>query len=183
VNDPTIANKYVLSIIQMLCVTLFAPSQLSINVDKIISSKRMDTLTLSRAIRQIGANQTPREYFDFIVSGKSLRTILNIDTSDYITLFGWGTNKEYDKHILNVFRLKEKSQIDSGRVMIYGCAECGDIDCGAITAIIKDYGDRIIWSDFGYETNYGGLTETYNQVEPIEFDRASYFSAFSKIPV
>ena len=67
--------------------------------------------------------------------------------------------------------------------MIYVCPECGDIDCGAITAVIKDYGDRIIWSDFGYETNYGGLTEPYDQMEQIEFDRASYFSAFSKITI
>ena len=141
----------------------------------------MNTLILNKATRKIGANQTPREYLDFFVSGKSLQTILNIETADYITLLGWRTNQDYDRHVLDVFRLKEKSQIDSGRVMIYVCPECGDIDCGAITAIIKDFGDRIIWSDFGYETNYGGLTETYDQIEPIEFDRASYFSAFSKV--
>lgn len=141
----------------------------------------MDTLILNRTARKIGANQTPREYFDFFVSGHSLKTILNIETADFITLLGWGTNQEYDKHILNVFRLKEKSQLDSGRVMIYVCPECGDINCGAVTATIKDFGDRIIWSDFGYETDTGGMTETYDQVKPIEFARASYFSAFSKI--
>lgn len=143
----------------------------------------METLFLTRTTRKAGANQTPREYFDFIVSGKSLKTILGIESADFITLFGWGTNREYERHILNVFRLKEKSEIDSGRVMIYVCPECGDIDCGAITAIINDLGDRIIWSEFGYETNYGGLTETYDQIEPIEFERASYFAAFSKISV
>ena len=143
----------------------------------------MDTLILNRATRKIGANQTPREYFDFFVSGNSLKTVLSIETADYITVFGWSTNHEYNRHILNVFRLKEKSQLDSGRVMIYVCAECGDIDCGAITAIVKDCGDRIIWSDFGYETGYGGLTETYDQVNPIEFDRSSYFKAFSKLSV
>lgn len=141
----------------------------------------MNSLTLNKATRKIGKNQTPREYFDFFVSGKSLRTILDIEDNDLITLFGWGTNSEYDRRILNVFRLKEKSELESGRVMIYVCPECGDIDCGAITAIIKDFGDRIIWSDFGYETGYGGLTETYEQIEPIEFDRTSYFSAFSKV--
>ena len=141
----------------------------------------MDTLSLNKATRKIGANQTARDFLDFFVSGKSLKTILNIETADYITLFGWGTNQDYDRHILNVFKLKEKSQLHSGRVMVYVCPECGDIDCGAITAIIKDHGDRIIWSDFGYETNYGGLTETYDQIEPIKFYRTSYFSAFSKI--
>ncbi len=142
----------------------------------------MDSLILNKATRKIGANQSPREYFDFIVSGNSLKTILNIETADFITLFCWDIiNREYKNHILNVFRLKEKSPLESGRVMIYVCAECGDIGCGAITASLKDFGDRIIWSDFGYETDYGGITETYDQVKPIEFNRASYFAAFSKI--
>lgn len=130
----------------------------------------------------MGKNQTPREYLDFFVSRKSLRTILDIEDDDLITLFGWGTNLDYDRHILNVFRLKEKSELETKRVMIYVCPECGDIDCGTITAIIKDYGDRIVWCDFGYETGYGGLSETYDRIEPIEFDRTSYFSAFSKNP-
>jgi hypothetical protein len=90
---------------------------------------------------------------------------------------GW-TTKEYNKHILNVFRLKEKSALDPGRVMIYACAECGDIDCGAITAVILDLGDRIVWKDFGFETGHGGVTEEY-AIEPIEMDRQSYFGAFS----
>ena len=145
--------------------------------------KVMKSLTLNKATRKIGKNQTPREYFDYFVSGQSLRAILHIEGNDLITLFGWGTNKEYGKHILNVFRLKEKSELESGRVVIYVCPECGDINCGAITAIIKDFGDKIIWRDFGYETDYGGLSETYDQIEPIEFDRASYFSAFSKIRI
>ena len=97
----------------------------------------MNSLNLNKATRKIGKNQTPRDYFDFFVSGRSLRTILNIEDDDLITLLGWGQNKEYDRRVLNVFRLKEKSELDSGRVMIYVCPECGDIDCGAITAIIK----------------------------------------------
>ena len=46
----------------------------------------MDTLTLNETTRKIGANQTAREYLDFFVSGKSLKTILNIETADYIIL-------------------------------------------------------------------------------------------------
>jgi hypothetical protein len=33
----------------------------------------MHTLTLHKATRKIGAHQTSREYFDFYVSGKSLK--------------------------------------------------------------------------------------------------------------
>ena len=143
----------------------------------------MNSFTLCMATRKIGKKQTPREYFEFFVSGQSLWSILHIEDDDLITLFGWGDNTDYNKHILNVFKLKEKSKLDSGRVMIDVCPECGGIDCGAITTVIKDYGYKIIWSEFGYETGYGGLIERFDQIDPIEFDRASYFSAFSSAPV
>jgi len=141
----------------------------------------MNAITLNLTTRKVGKDQTPREYFDFIVSGKSLRSVLGIEDDDLITPLGWGTNIELGIHILNVFKLKEKPRLESGRVMIYVCPECGDIDCGAITAKIKDSGDRIIWFDFGYETGYGGLSETYQQIEPIEFIRQNYFAVFSTI--
>lgn len=141
----------------------------------------MNVLLLNKATRKIRDNQTAREYLDFLVSGIPLKTLLNIETADYITLLGWMTNQKYERYILNVFMLKEKSALNNGRVMIYVCPECGDIDCGAITANIRDHGNKIIWSDFGYENSYGGLIETYDQIEPIEFDRTGYFSAFSKV--
>ena len=141
----------------------------------------MHTLTLQRATRKIGVNQTPREYLDFFVSGRSLKTILNIQDSDYFTPFEWSSSHDHKKHFLNVFRLNERSELATGRVMIYVCAECGDIDCGAITAVIKDCGESMVWSEFGYETDYAGLTEKYLQIEQIKFERSSYFSAFAKI--
>ncbi|MCM5530635.1 hypothetical protein [Parasegetibacter sp. NRK P23] len=143
----------------------------------------MDILTLSQATRKIGANQTPRDYWDFMVSGKSLKTILNLESADYMTLINLEGNQEYYRHVLNVFTLKEKSQLASGRVMIYVCPECGDIECGAITATIKDFEGKIVLGDFGYETGYAGLTEIYDQIEPIEFERASYFAAFSRLSI
>jgi hypothetical protein len=61
--------------------------------------------------------------------------------------------------------------------MLYVCPECGDIDCGAVTANIQDLGDRIVWKDFGYETG-GGLTEEYLEIQPAAFERQGYFQAF-----
>ena len=51
---------------------------------------------------------------------------------------GWNENEKYNRHVLNVFRLKEKSELESKRVMLYICPECGDIDCGAVTIILKN---------------------------------------------
>jgi hypothetical protein len=104
----------------------------------------MQSLRLQQAIRKGGSNRTEREYLDFVVSGQSLKNILGIENADYATLIGFGTKREYDKQILNIFRLKEKSHLATGRVMIYVCPECGDIDCGAVTAVILDQGSKIV---------------------------------------
>lgn len=141
----------------------------------------MESLQLTRAVRTGGSNRTERHYMDFSVSGESLKKVLGQEDADLISPFGWGDNKDYNKRILRVFRLQEQPELSTGRVAIYICPECGDIDCGAITATIQDLGDRIVWKDFGYETDYGGLSETYPQIAPIEFDRQSYFQAFSKL--
>jgi hypothetical protein len=139
----------------------------------------MHPLQLQQSIRKGSSNRTEREFLDFLVSGRSLKSILGIENADYATLIGYGAKREYDKGILNIFRLREKSHLSTGRVMIYVCPECGDIDCGAITAVILDHGFKIVWKDFGYETGYRGVTEQFSNIDPIEFDRQSYFSPYT----
>jgi hypothetical protein len=141
----------------------------------------MKTLQFNDAVRQGSSNQQERHYRDFVVSNQSLRFILGLEKADLISPFGWAENKDYERRILKVFTLRQKSDLATGRVMFYVCPECGDIDCGAITGVIKDLGDRIVWKDFGYETGYGGLSETYPAIEPIEFERQNYFKAFSNL--
>ena len=141
----------------------------------------MKILKLSAAVRQVSLNIPERSYLDFTISGQSLKTLLNLEKSDLITLFGWGENKDYTKKILRIFRLQEKSNLQSGRIMLYVCPECGDIGCGAVTVRIEDLGDRIIWKDFGYETDHGGVTKKYSDIPQVEFERQSYFQAFSKL--
>jgi hypothetical protein len=46
------------------------------------------------------------------------------------------------------------SKLDSGRVPVLVCEECGDIVCGAITVRILRESDRIIWTDWFYENGY-----------------------------
>ena len=141
----------------------------------------MNSLILQSTIRQGASNKQERHYLDFIISGQSLLKILGIESYDVITPFGWGVDKEYEKQLLKEITLRNKSSLETGRIMLYICPECGDIDCGAITANIKDLGDKIVWKDFGYETGYSGVTEEYSNIEPIEFERQDYFKAFSKL--
>jgi hypothetical protein len=41
-----------------------------------------------------------------------------------------------------------------GRTAMYVCAECGDLGCGAVTAVVEVDGDKIVWREFGYQNDY-----------------------------
>lgn len=138
----------------------------------------MDTIELKNAIRHGDPYRKERLYFDFIISCSSLKKILSIEGSDRVTLLGWEGHAEQDQFMSKVFKLQKRSPLSTGRVVLYGCPECGDIDCGAITVSVLDLGDRIMWKDFDHETGYGGLEDLYPHIKPIEFDKPNYFEVF-----
>lgn len=147
----------------------------------------MDTLSYRWDIRkgEVFKNQTrkhERKYVDFIVSGQPLSDIFQTKDSDMISMFGWATNTDYEKRTLKEFLKQEPAELETGRTIIYGCSECGDIGCGAITAEIVDLDDKIIWKDFGYENNYSGFDlEDYKHIKQFEFDKQQYFAEFEKM--
>ena len=58
------------------------------------------------------------------------------------------------------------------------CPECGDLGCGAVTVVIERSGDKIIWRDFGFESNSDEVTPIrgYRDITFV-FDRAQYNQA------
>ena len=84
----------------------------------------MDTLYFKKATRK-GDNKgtTERHFLDFIISGKSLKTILGMEDSDFlgmdesnfITPFGWTNDEKYEKQIKNSFKLQRKPELRTGR--------------------------------------------------------------------
>lgn len=140
----------------------------------------MNTLHFKKSIRQ-GDNKgkAERHFLDFMISGKSLKTILGMEDSDMITPFGWIDDEKHEKHIKNSFKLQGKPELRTGRVSLYVCPECGDIGCGAITASIKSVANSIIWEDFGYENGFEEM-ELYTHIKPIEFNKENYLQAFSE---
>ncbi|HEY8894365.1 MAG TPA: hypothetical protein VIM79_06105 [Niastella sp.] len=123
-------------------------------------------------------NEQARKFLDFLINGKSLLGLLNCD-SGLISPFGWAENKVYEKEILKQFRLQKPSDLETGRIMLYVCAACGDISCGAITFSIKDLGDRIQWLDFGSESDFGEIE--FINFPALIFDRQQYFKAFTAV--
>jgi len=137
----------------------------------------MNTLQFQWATRKSQVNRHERHYLDYIIAGQSLLEKLGLAHLDKISPFGWQTDKAYQWERLNDLALSQQAKQKPQRAILYVCPECGDIDCGVITAQVLDLGNRIVWKDFGYETSYAGLIETYPTAEPIELDREPYFKA------
>ncbi len=121
-----------------------------------------------------------RQYLDYIISGQPLREYLGIKNKSSVTPFGFFPSKEVQKRILKKFRLHQKTQLLGDRIELYICECCGEIGCGAITVKIIDKGDKIVWTHFANQSDPDEIGEEI-QVDQIEFERQSYFKAFSNI--
>ena len=139
--------------------------------------EKTSVLQLEWKRREGGLGKTQREYLDFVIDDQPLAEMI---AGDLVSCVGWFAPDENVKAI-NRLLLKEPADLPDNRRSLYVCGECGEIDCGAITAVIESSGDKIIWRDFGLESNTEGVT-------PIEgteglhfvFDREQYEQAFSR---
>jgi len=129
-----------------------------------------------------GITKSERNYIDFIVSGKSLGEILGAENYDLIGNFGWTENVEYENEQISEFLKGKEPSLETGRIMFYVCAECGDISCGALTGKISETEKEIIWSEFAYENNYEeyDLTE-YKNIGPFIFEKTNYRNKLNEL--
>jgi hypothetical protein len=125
-------------------------------------------------------NDVSGQYWEYYVSGQSLKEYLGISDNNEVSPFGWFNNKQSQKESLQQIRMQIRSELINRRVMLYICAACGDIGCGAFTVKIEDKGDIIVWKDFAYTRDKEEVGELID-VPPLEFDRQVYFSAFTQV--
>ncbi|MGW4488073.1 hypothetical protein ACWEOE_30030 [Amycolatopsis sp. NPDC004368] len=124
----------------------------------------MNVIRLVPAVRPgevfaTGGGRTRREYLDFAVDGAPLGERLRALGDDVIADAGFTLPPFPD-----------------GRVPLYVCPECGDLGCGAVTAVIERTADEVVWRDFGRQTDYDPAVffERYTGLGPFRFDRAQY---------
>lgn len=120
-------------------------------------------------------------YWDFVVNGKSLLDYLYPVGIDLISPFGWIDNKEYEQQILREFCVEILPESENDRTMFYVCPECADISCGAITGkIVENAEGYIVWKDFGYENDYEGILERYDNVS-FSFEKTHYLHTIKQL--
>ncbi len=115
----------------------------------------MNILTCSRADRPAeklegGGQRTGRTYADFVVDGVPLGPRMR-QVRDLIGRLGWGPMRSR-RQALAVLLLEGDADLPPNRRAIYVCAECGDLACGAVTAVIERHGDEVVCRDYRYET-------------------------------
>ncbi len=144
-----------------------------------------DQLELAVLHRSGGGRPAKKERytFDFVVNGQSLFAVTgaaNFDLSGCLSV----PQREPELAVrLNdgLARLLASAVPAGGshRVALYVCPECGDLACGAITALVSRSDGVVRWSDFAYEN--GDESEIkLSKVEPFAFDWTSYVAEIER---
>jgi len=63
------------------------------------------------------------------------------------------------------------------------CAECGDLGCGALQALVERSPDGFVWHDFAFENNYDtSMTDadSYRAIGPFVFNKAEYWQVLNE---
>jgi hypothetical protein len=142
----------------------------------------VDRLEISALQRAGDSSRRERRSVDFLVNGQSLFRLLGADRVDMCGRFSSDTpeiNAESEK----VFTGEASPDLESGRVMLFVCPECGDIGCGAFTLKISFDSGLVIWSDFAYENDYDEtMTDfgSFQAVGPFRFKTEDYIRTISE---
>ena len=127
-----------------------------------------------------GVTTTARQSADFLIDGESLLRILVREDGGYGDFMGVlvrGYPEQNADVASQLVGLTDPS-FDTGRVLLYVCPECGDIGCGAYSAIVSVASGEASWSDFAYENGYEDPRPLEN-IGPFVFDTSRYKAAIA----
>lgn len=139
-----------------------------------------DILELFPAIRpgaklSGGAYKSERHFLDFVVNGNSLWERVG-ERHDLVSILCREFAIEETRRAALRLLLTEKADFPGDRRSLFICSECGDLACGAISAVVDKEGDCIVWQAFGYENTYESdvRLNDYADVGPFRFDAVTY---------
>ncbi len=124
-----------------------------------------------------GTSKSERHFLDFVVNGQSLWEALG-KRHDMVSILCAEYSANETLKAVKRLLLDEKADLPNDRRSLFVCSECGDLGCGAITAVVDKKDETITWRNFGYENTYEdkvGLDD-YTTVGPFTFNAATYES-------
>ncbi|GAA2486510.1 oxidoreductase [Streptomyces longisporus] len=131
-----------------------------------------------------GDYQVHRDFVDFIVDGRPL--LFQLSDLDAVSPLASDIPPAiFTEHVRSLL-LEADPPLPDGRYVIYGCPECADLACGAVTAIIErggQEGEDYIWRDFAWQTDEHADLELngYHGIGPFRFQGAEYREALAAL--
>jgi len=122
-----------------------------------------------------GTSKSERHFLDFVVDGKSLWEALG-ERHDMVSILCAEYSSGETAKAVGRLLLNGKADLPNARRSFFVCSECGDLGCGAITAVVERQDETITWKAFGYENAYEDkiLLDAYSTVGPFTFDATAY---------
>ena len=98
-----------------------------------------------------GDYQVHRDFLDFIVDGRPL--LFQLSDLDAVSPLASDVPPAIFTAQVRSLLLEADAPLTDGRYVIYGCPECADLACGAVTAVIERDGEDYVWRDFAWQTD------------------------------
>lgn len=128
-----------------------------------------------------GVFQVHRDFVDFIVDGRPL--LFQLSDLDAVSPLASDVPPAIFTAQVRSLLLEADAPLPGGRYVIYGCPDCADLACGAVTAAIARDGDDYIWQDFAWQTEEQADLELngYHGIGPFRFQGDEYRAALGAL--
>ncbi|WP_282701446.1 oxidoreductase [Streptomyces sp. CC219B] len=128
-----------------------------------------------------GDYQVHRDFVDFIVDGRPL--LFRLSDLDAVSPLASDVPPAIFTAQVRSLLLEAEPPLPDGRYVIYGCPECENLSCGAVTAAIERDGEDYIWRDFAWQTADHADLELngYHGIGPFRFQGAAYRAALASL--
>jgi hypothetical protein len=128
-----------------------------------------------------GGYQVHRDFVDFIVDGRPL--LFQLSDLDAVSPLASDVPPAIFTAQVRSLLLESEAPLPEGRYVVYGCPECEDLACGAVTAVIERDGDDYIWRDFAWQSEDHADLELngYHGIGPFRFHGDEYRAALGAL--
>ncbi|MEV5342854.1 oxidoreductase [Streptomyces sp. NPDC052676] len=128
-----------------------------------------------------GAYQVHRDFVDFIVDGRPL--LFRLSDLDAVSPLAADVPPAIFTAQVRALLLEAEAPLPGGRYVVYGCPECADLACGAVTTVIERDGDDYVWRDFAWQTEERVDLELngYHGIGPFRFRGEEYRAALRSL--
>ncbi|MFB7507372.1 oxidoreductase [Streptomyces broussonetiae] len=137
--------------------------------------------TRAGAVLADGGYQVHRDFVDFVVDGRPL--LFQLSDLDAVSPLASDVPPAIFTEQVRALLLEAEPPLPDGRFVLYGCPECEDLACGAVTAVIERDGEDYVWRDFVWQTDEHADPERngYPGIGPFRFHGPGYRAALTAL--